>query len=51
MRHRTEWCADQAVHESLQGMNTDNKNKIKLILYPEIISETNYDEGGIGDPR
>jgi len=34
-----------------QGMNTDNKNKIKLILYPEIISETNYDEGGIGDPR
>lgn len=34
-----------------QGINTDDRNKIKLILCPEINSESNYDEGGIGDPR
>ena len=34
-----------------QEINTNDRNKIKLILYPEINSESNYDEGGIGDPR
>ena len=34
-----------------QGINTDDRNKIKLILCPEINSESNNHEGGIGDPR
>ena len=34
-----------------QGMNTDYRNKIKLILYPEFNSESIHDEWGIGDPR
>ena len=34
-----------------QGTNVDNKNKLKLILHPEINAESVYDEGGIGDPR
>jgi len=34
-----------------QGINTDYRNKIKLILYPEFNSESIHDESGIGDPR
>lgn len=34
-----------------QGINIDKRNKLKLILYPEINAESIYDEGGIGNPR